>query len=225
MRLQMMAGQAKKALPDVRNVWCIGRNYAEHARELGNEVPSEEPVIFLKATSALRPLAEGPLAFADEEFHHEIELVLLVTEHVMMGALSGREAVSCIGAIGLGLDLTRRGKQNELKKAGLPWTAAKSFAGSALLSPLTPLDGSFDVADISFSLAVNGEVRQRGHVNQMIFDVDAQLQYLNSFVPLLPGDLLFTGTPGGVGPLRKGDSLLLKYLTGPPQLHAFNGQL
>ena len=114
---------------EVRNVWCIGRNYVAHARELGNAVPTEEPVIFLKASSACRPLSAGPIAFESETFHHEIELVLLVGEHVPLGGLAERDPTACVRAVGLGLDLTRRGKQTELKKAGLPWTLAKSFAG------------------------------------------------------------------------------------------------
>ena len=114
---------------EVRNVWCIGRNYVAHARELGNAVPTEEPVIFLKASSACRPLSAGPIAFESETFHHEIEMVLLVGEHVPLGGLTDRDPTACVRAVGLGLDLTRRGKQTELKKAGLPWTLAKSFAG------------------------------------------------------------------------------------------------
>ena len=121
---------------EVRNVWCIGRNYVEHARELGNAVPTEEPVLFLKASSACRPLSAGPIAFESETFHHEIEMVLLVGEHVPLGGLTAeRDPTACVRAVGLGLDLTRRGKQAELKKAGLPWTLAKSFAGQASMRP------------------------------------------------------------------------------------------
>ena len=123
---------------EVRNVWCIGRNYVEHARELGNAVPTEEPVLFLKASSACRPLSAGPIAFESETFHHEIEMVLLVGEHVPLGGLTAeRDPTACVRAVGLGLDLTRRGKQAELKKAGLPWTLAKSFAGEASMRPRT----------------------------------------------------------------------------------------
>ena len=122
---------------EVRNVWCIGRNYVAHARELNNVVPTEEPVLFLKASSACRPLSAGPVAFESETFHHEIEMVLLVGEHVPLGGLTAdRDPTACLRAVGLGLDLTRRGKQNELKKAGLPWTLAESFAGAALSRPL-----------------------------------------------------------------------------------------
>ena len=152
---------------EVRNVWCIGRNYVAHAHELGNAAPTEEPVLFLKASSACRPLSAGPVAFETETFHHEIEMVLLVGEHVPLGSLAADcEPTACVRAVGLGLDLTRRGKQNELKTAGLPWTLAKSFAGAALLSPFAPCDGSFDLADVAFELSVNGHVKQSGHVEQ-----------------------------------------------------------
>mmetsp|Transcript_42180 Transcript_42180/g.95296 ORF Transcript_42180/g.95296 Transcript_42180/m.95296 type:complete len:108 (-) Transcript_42180:219-542(-) len=98
---------------------------------------------------------------------------------------------------------------------GLPWTISKSFTGSAVLGPMTACDGSFDLADISFELLINGERKQKGHVRQMIFDLSHQLRYLNSLVDLLPGDLIFTGTPEGVGPIQKGDRILLRYLSGP----------
>ena len=106
----------------------------------------------------------------------QVELVVLVGAHTPLGALSsGGSELDCVRAVGLGLDLTRRGKQNELKKAGLPWTASKSFSGSALLSPMVTCDGSFDLDDISFALDVNGEEKQRGHVNQMIFNIAHQV--------------------------------------------------
>ena len=214
-----LAGPAVELLDggtqDVRNIYCIGRNYAAHAIELNNEVPKEEPVVFLKASSAARSLAAGPIAFADEEFHHEIELVLLVGEAVPLGSLQPGAEAACVSHVGLGLDLTRRGKQTELKSNGLPWTLAKSFCGSALLSPFS-LAGDVRLGDISFELSVNDEVRQSGHVERMIFDMPFQLRYINSLVPLLPGDLLFTGTPEGVGPLRRGDAVCLRYLSPPP---------
>jgi len=207
-----------------RAQYCIGRNYAEHARELGNEVPNEEPVIFLKSAAALRPLDGGDIAFADETFHHEIELVVLVGAQTPLGALAPGGEHAVIAAVGLGLDLTRRGKQTELKKAGLPWTVSKSFAGSALLSPMLPA-AEVDLDDVSFALQVNGEERQRGHVNQMIFSIAHQLRYLNALTPLLPGDLVFTGTPEGVGPIRKGDALVLRYLSGAATLPSYDGVL
>ena len=174
----------------------------------------------------MRPLSHGTVAFPGETFHHEIEVTLLIGEHVPLGGLEARggDPTSCVHGVGLGLDLTRRGKQNELKKAGLPWTLAKSFGGAALLAPFAPLDGSFELADLSFELEVNDAVVQSAHVNRMIFDLGFQLKFINSFSPLLPGDVLFTGTPEGVGPISRGDRVRLSWLTGP-QLPAFEGVL
>lgn len=204
---------------------ALGRNYVEHAKELGNAVPKEEPVIFLKSSSSVRSLEGGQIAFASQVFHHEIELVLLVGQHVPLNTVAEGCELDCIRAVGLGLDLTRREKQAELKSAGLPWTLAKSFCGAALLSPFTPIAVA-DFADIGFELLVNGERKQRGHVSQMIFDLPFQLRYLNSFVPLLPGDVIFTGTPSGVGPVAQGDRLCLSFLSPRSLSHlSFDGCL
>ena len=207
----------KKPTPvTVRNIYCIGRNFAEHARELGNEVPKGEPVIFLKSSAALRGLNdESALAFAGERFSHEIEMVALVGSDVPLNSLQRGREEKCLEAIGLGLDLTRRSVQTKLKEKGLPWTTAKSFAGSAIVSPMTQLDGSFDLSDVAFELIVEGRKRQAGHVNQMIFDVPAQLRFINTLVPLLRGDLIFTGTPAGVGDLIQGDSFKMCFTSGP----------
>ena len=201
----------------VRNIYCIGRNYADHARELGNAVPTEEPIIFLKASSSLRGLdGAEQLAYHDETFHFEVELVLLVGKFVDIGQLKSGKELSCLQAAGLGLDLTRRKKQEALKKAGLPWTLAKSFAGAAIVGPMHTLDHTCDLSNTSFQLKVNGAVKQEGHVNQMIFDIPYQLRFLNQQAPLLPGDLLFTGTPAGVGEIRRGDSFEMQFLSGFP---------
>ncbi len=183
------------------NIYCVGRNYVEHAKELQNEVPSE-PVIFLKAPSSLRLLAKGPLAFAEESFHHEVEIVLLIGKDLALGSSAGLDAIA---SISLGLDLTRRGVQDQLKKKSLPWTIAKSFAGAALLQPFRRLQSVPEAID--FSLAVNGETKQRGHTEQMIFSFVKVLDYLLLHQPLYAGDIVYTGTPSGVGPLKKGDRL------------------
>ena len=190
----------------VASIYCIGRNYAEHASELNNPVPGE-PVVFLKTQAALRPLAGGELAFADETFHHEAELVLLVGRDVPLGGRAGWEAVR---AVGLGLDLTRREVQTKLKEKGLPWTVAKSFAGSGLLSDFVPAARLPAPDAVTFTFAVNGEVRQRGDTSQQLFKVETVLTYLARQQRLVPGDLVFTGTPKGVGPLRKGDRFRLE---------------
>ena len=182
-------------------VYCIGRNYAAHAAELGNAVPSE-PVVFLKAAAAIRGLEGGPLAFPTESFHHEVELVLLLGTEVPLG---GDPGWGVVRAVALGLDLTRRGVQSVCKQQGLPWTTAKSFAGSAVLGPFVDVAELGDPASIRFSLEVNGELRQQGDPALMLFPVPALLSHLARLAPLYPGDLVFTGTPEGVGPLRAGD--------------------
>ena len=210
----------------VRNIYCIGRNYVEHAKELGNAVPTEEPVLFMKSSGSLRGLTtEAPIAFADERFHHEVEMVLLLGEDVPLNGLQRGREEACVTAVGLGLDLTRRPVQSALKKEGNPWTTAKSFAGSAIVSPMTQLDGSFALGDCAFELKVNGTLRQQGHVKQMIFDVASQLRFINSLVPLLRGDLIFTGTPAGVDDLAKGDEFQMHFTSGPKLKKPYKGVL
>jgi len=182
------------------NVYCIGRNYSDHVKELGNEIP-KEPVVFLKAPSALRPMHSEALACSDEVFHHELELVLLIKEHRAMGE---KAEPSLIGAVTLGLDLTRRELQNELKAKGLPWTLSKSFAGSGILHPFRSLPK--DLANIDFSLTVNGELRQSGNSKDMMFDFRRILNFLLKYQDLHAGDVIYTGTPSGVASFRKGDT-------------------
>jgi 2-keto-4-pentenoate hydratase/2-oxohepta-3-ene-1,7-dioic acid hydratase in catechol pathway len=188
----------------VGTVYAIGRNYAAHARELGNAVP-EDPVVFLKARAAVRGLEPAPLAFA-ESFHHEVGLVLRIGRDVPLGAPGGWDDVA---GVALGLDLTRREVQARCKEKGLPWTTAKSFAGSAVLGPFVPRGELGDLDRLAFALEVNGEARQRGEIGGMTFPVPHLLRFLASLAPLEPGDLVFTGTPEGVGPIRAGDAFVL----------------
>ncbi|MFT7518140.1 MAG: 2-keto-4-pentenoate hydratase/2-oxohepta-3-ene-1,7-dioic acid hydratase in catechol pathway [Kiritimatiellia bacterium] len=191
----------------VHNIFCIGRNYFAHALELGNEPPSE-PIVFLKSTRSLRPLDRGGVAFVDETYHHEAELVLRVGASVPLGSAPGWEVVSHVA---LGLDLTRRALQKELKGRGLPWALAKSFHGAALIGPLVPLERFADPGCIQFSLRVNGELRQRGDMSQVSFDVPAILAYLAAFTTLDEGDLIYTGTPSGVADFRSSDRFELRF--------------
>jgi 2-keto-4-pentenoate hydratase/2-oxohepta-3-ene-1,7-dioic acid hydratase in catechol pathway len=205
----------------VGTVYGIGRNYAAHAAELSNPVPKGEPVVFLKARTSVRGLTAAPVAFAGEMFHHEVELVLLVGREVGLGERAGWDAVE---AVTLGLDLTRRAEQERLKHQGLPWTTSKSFAGSAVLAPFVPFGFVGDPAAIRFELEVDGTVRQRGTPASMVFDVPAILTFLASLAPLQPGDVVFTGTPEGVGPIRKGDPFRMRLDTADAQW-AFEGVL
>lgn len=188
-------------------IYCIGRNYAEHAAELNNPVPGE-PVVFLKSEASLRQLNERTLAFAGETFHHEAELVLKIARPAALGSAGAWDLVADVA---LGLDLTRRDVQAQLKAKGLPWTISKSFAGAAIVGDFVPLTSFSDREAIDFSLTVNGEERQRGNTRDMLFKVPVILSYLLQFQDLRLGDLVFTGTPKGVGPLRRGDRFELAF--------------
>ena len=174
--------------------WCIGRNFSEHAAELGNPVP-EKPLIFLKSGGCLQA---GPeLSFPDfcNEVHHELEIVLLLGENLIPTHWT------------LGLDLTERKIQNELKQMGQPWELCKSFKGAVALAPWEKLAQLQDIENLEFTLSINGMLKQRGSVANMIFKFDKLIQYLNDRFPIAPGDAIFTGTPSGVGPLKSGDIL------------------
>lgn len=192
----------------VGTIYGIGRNYAEHAKELGNEAPRGEPVVFLKAVSSIRSLASGGLAFPAETFHHEAELVLRIGQTLPLGTQN--LGWNCIDAIGLGLDLTRREKQSELKSKGLPWTLAKSFTGSSILSPMLRLTDCSEQTFFRFKFYIDSVLTQEGDTRNMLFDVPAILRFLTSFNTLLAGDLIFTGTPQGVGPIKQGQSFTLE---------------
>ncbi len=194
----------------VGTIYGIGRNYADHAKELGNQVPVGEPVVFLKAPSSVRALAGGSLAFATESIHHEAELVLRIGQNIPLGTKNPGWAA--IDAIGLGLDLTRREKQNDLKTKGLPWTLAKSFTGSSVLSPMIKTSECAGQEHFKFKFAIDGKTLQEGDTRQMIFDVPTLLTFLASFNTLLTGDLIFTGTPAGVGPMKRGDRFTLELM-------------
>lgn len=188
-------------------VVCVGRNYAAHARELGNAVP-ETPILFLKPATAVVPLVEGVAIPAGRgECHHETEITLLIGRTLRNAGVADCHAA--IAGVGLGLDLTLRDLQNELKKKGHPWEVAKAFDGAAPLSGFLRPEG-FNLEDIRFSLAVNGEVRQRGHSADMITPILPLLAYISTIFTLEPGDVVMTGTPEGVAALRSGDALVLE---------------
>lgn len=179
----------------IQNIWAVGRNYADHAKELGNEVPTE-PMIFLKAGStATLGSKEIILPEWAQDVHHEVELALQFDENLQIDE-------ACIA-----LDLTERAKQNQLKAKGHPWTLAKSFTGSCPLSGFFPVADLEELKDLEIILKVNGETRQAGRTSQMIFSLENLIEYVRKHFPVQPGDLLLTGTPAGVGPIRSGDTL------------------
>jgi len=183
---------------------CIGRNYAEHARELNNAVPAN-PVIFLKPDSALL-LKNRPFYLPEfsKDVHYETELVVKISR--LGRHIEQRFAHRYYHEIALGIDFTARDLQNDLKAKGLPWELAKAFDHSAVLSGFVPL-GDRNIQDLRFHLQKNGATVQEGHTADMLFGVDAIIAYVSRFFTLKIGDLIFTGTPAGVGPVEIGDQL------------------
>lgn len=191
---------------NVRRIFCIGRNYAEHIQELGH-APEGDCVVFMKPASCVVP--EGlpiPLPRGRGAVHHEAELVVMLTGGG--SDIAVEEALRQVSAITLGLDLTLRELQSELKNRGAPWELAKAFDGAAPLGDWKPyLDQ--DLQAIEFSCTVNGELRQRGHTRDMLYPVARQIHILSRTWALEPGDIVYTGTPKGVGPLKPGDRIEL----------------
>jgi 2-keto-4-pentenoate hydratase/2-oxohepta-3-ene-1,7-dioic acid hydratase in catechol pathway len=185
-------------------VFLIGKNYRDHISELGDR-PAEGPVVFMKPASSLVPAgAVVHLPSHGALLHHEVEVVVLIgREGRNIGESEARDHVA---AYALGVDLTLRDVQNRLKKQGLPWELSKAFDESAPLGPFTDAVG-IDAADIAFQCSVNGQVRQRGHTRDMIYPVNRIIHELSGVWKLLPGDLIYTGTPAGVGALASGDVL------------------
>jgi acylpyruvate hydrolase len=184
---------------------CIGRNYAEHIEELKNERPSE-PVIFMKPDTALL-LKNRPfyLPNFDSQVHHEIELVVRINH--LGKNISAQFAPRYYSEIGLGVDFTARDLQDRLKHKGLPWEKAKAFDASAPLSEEFIPANELDLSNIDFRLEVNGEVRQRGNSAMMLYPINELIEHISKFFTLKIGDLIYTGTPAGVGPVQIGDRL------------------
>ncbi len=189
----------------IGKIVCVGRNYAEHAKELGNEVP-EKPVIFLKPTSAVIYSGDKIIhpSFSTD-LHHETELVLLIGATVKDA--DDKKAEDVIIGYGVGLDMTLRDVQNELKKKGQPWTIAKGFDTSAVLSDFVSKQNHKLTFNEEIILKVNGKERQHEKLNKMIFTPVQIVKYISSLMTLEKGDLIFTGTPAGVGKVVKGDKL------------------
>lgn len=175
-------------------VVCVGRNYAEHAHELNNPVPSS-PILFIKPESSIQDQAK--LMIPRNGIHYECELAILIGE-----------ASEDVTGLGLALDLTDRELQSKLKEKGHPWERAKAFDGATYLSRFVPYDGQ-DLKDIRFTLDLNGETVQSGVTSDMLFDVESLLKEISSIFTLRKGDVVLTGTPKGVGVLTDGDQLVL----------------
>lgn len=186
-------------------ILAIGRNYAEHIAELKNEVP-DEPVIFFKPdTAVLRN--NDPFYYPEytQDVHHEVELILRIGREGKN--IEKKFAHKYYDAIGLGIDFTARDLQAKAKAKGLPWTLAKGFNGSAPVSEFLPLTDFPDLKNVSFRLDVNGETKQKGNSAMMLNDFDDIIAYISKFITLKKGDIIYTGTPEGVGPVKIGDRL------------------
>lgn len=190
----------------VNNIFCVARNYVAHAQEMGSTIASE-PMFFIKPNSAVSQSGQ-PIVLPtwSNNVHHELELVALIGQGGKN--IAAADALKHVAGYGLGLDLTARDVQAAAKQAGNPWTLAKGFDGAAVLTQFVPAAG-VNPADLQFSLQVNGELRQSAHTQEMAFSVAELIAWLSSRFTLQTGDLIYTGTPEGVGPLLAGDHLQL----------------
>ncbi|KRF43386.1 fumarylacetoacetate hydrolase family protein [Paenibacillus sp. Soil787] len=190
----------------VRNIYCVGRNYRAHAAELGNDVP-DQPMIFTKPTHALAPMNGGELALPGDqgEIHYEAELVL----HIAKPYTEGIQVDEIVDKYALGIDFTLRDVQNVIKKKGQPWLPAKGFLNSAPISTFRPFPGASKLSETNFQLRQNGQVVQNGNISNMIFNLQTIIDYIAKHYGLGAGDIIYTGTPEGVGPVHQGDRMEL----------------
>ncbi len=190
----------------VHRVYCVGRNYAAHAVEMGHDPDKEPPFFFQKNPDNLVPDAtEFPYPKASEDVHHEIELLVALKSGGEDIAVE--DALDCVFGYGVSLDMTRRDLQGQMKKMGRPWEIGKAFEMSAPAGPIMPVSavGHPDAGDIW--LKINDELRQSGDLNQMIWKTPEMISILSTLFTLQPGDVILTGTPSGVGPVHKGDRM------------------
>lgn len=193
---------------------CVGRNYAEHARELGNSIP-KEPVLFMKPQTALNPSNFFAIPSFSEDIHFELELVLKISKNGK--DIFYENAQEYYHEIALGIDFTARDLQTELKTAGLPWEKAKAFDNSAVVSHFISLNTLNNQKEIQFQLFKNKDLKQSGNTKNLLFDFNKIIENCSKYFTLEKGDLIFTGTPEGVGSIQKND-ILYGYLEGNKML-------
>ena len=189
----------------VRRIYCVGRNYAAHAREMGADPTAEPPFFFMKPADAIVVGSKAPYPPDTSDLHHEVELVIAIGRSGW--DVSEAEARDLVFGYAVGLDLTKRDRQAELKTKGQPWERAKSFEASAPIGPIVPAERIGHPERGVIELAVNGARRQHGDLSDMIFGVPAIIARLSTLWTLQPGDLIFSGTPEGVGQLSRGDKV------------------
>ena len=200
----------------VARAFCIGRNYADHAIEMGGNPDREEPFFFSKPATAIVPGGGAiPYPPATNDMHHEVEMVAALGKGGR--DIAENDALACVFGYAVGIDLTRRDLQADAKKAGRPWDMAKGFDASGPVGALTPAADCAGVDQAAITLTVNGTARQSGNLNQMIWKTPEAIAYLSRLIELKPGDLIFTGTPAGVGAVQRGDTLVAE-IAGLPAL-------
>jgi fumarylpyruvate hydrolase len=195
---------ATAAFP-VHRIYCVGRNYAAHAIEMGHDPNREAPFFFQKNPDNLVEDGEFPYPPASSDVHHEIELIVALKKGGK--DIPVERALDCVYGYGVGLDMTRRDLQGKAKEAGRPWEIGKAFESSAPAGTLVPASEIGHPGSGAIWLDVNGERKQTGDLNQMIWKVPEMISYLSGLFVLQPGDLIFSGTPSGVGPVKRGDHL------------------
>jgi fumarylpyruvate hydrolase len=193
----------------VHRIYCVGRNYAEHAQEMGHS-GREPPFFFLKPADTVVPVAEGSTGRIDyppmtSNFHHEVELVVALKSGGR--DIPAAQAAQHIFGYAVGLDMTRRDLQNEMKKQGRPWSIGKGFEQSAPIGPLQRLEATGELKSGAITLAVNGQPRQKGDLADLIWNVAETIEHLSKAWTLRAGDLIYTGTPAGVGAVVRGDMM------------------
>jgi fumarylpyruvate hydrolase len=196
--------QGSSAFFPVRRIYCVGRNYADHAREMGGDPNREPPFFFGKPHDVVVPGGgDIPYPALTSNLHYEVELVVALSKGGQDIPVSA--AMDCIFGYAVGIDLTRRDLQAKSKEKGQPWDTAKGFDHSAPICPITPVSVGGHAEAGAIWLSVNGVEKQRGDVSHMTWKVPEVIAHISRFVALAPGDLIFTGTPAGVGPIIRGD--------------------
>lgn len=204
-RVPTVAIAGREARFPVHRIYCIGRNYAEHAREMGAVPEKGVPIFFLKPADAVTEAGSVPYPPGTENLHHEVELVVALQSGGHDIAIE--EALGHVYGYAVGNDLTRRDLQAAAKAKGNPWDVSKSMDDGAPISPIRPVTEIGHPAAGRIWLSVNGEPRQHGDLSELLFPVAEVIHWLSRYFELKAGDLIFTGTPAGVGPLRPGDSV------------------
>lgn len=190
----------------VRRVYCIGRNYAAHAIEMGHDPTREAPFFFQKNAENLDNSGQFPYPSKSDDVHYELELIVALKSGGR--DIAQKDALNHVYGYGIGLDMTRRDLQGQMKKAGRPWEIGKAFERSAPIGPLYPVGEIGHPQNGQIKLTINGETRQNGDLNQMIWKVPEMISYLSQYYDIAAGDVIMSGTPAGVGPIKRGDIMV-----------------